>query len=886
MPKENVAHLAFNRGLMSPLAGARIDLQRTGLAAEVHVNWMPRALGSMMLRPGWEHLGSTASDAVARLIPFIYAADDTALIEVSGSSIRFWIDDAVVTRAAVATAVTNGGFDTDLSDWTDGDEAGATSQWASGGYLSMAGTGTAAAIRTQAVTVNGSDENVEHGLRISVLRGPVTLRVGSTDGGDEYIAETDLGAGTHSLAFTPTASPFYIRFQTRTKYSVAVISCEIDSSGALTLPSPWVEADLDMLRWDASADVTYVACYGYQQRKIERRATRSWSIVKYEPEDGPFRILNTSPTTITASVLSGDGTLTASLPLFKETHVGALFRHESSGQTVTATITAQNSFTNEIRVSGVGAQRSFTVQISGTFVATVVLQYSLGVSGTWVDDATSWTAAATVVHTDTFDNQVVYYRLGVKTGGFTSGTITATLTYALGSITGIAKVTGYTSPTVVSAVLLQDFGATTASADWSEGAWSDYRGYPSAVALFDGRLWWAGKARIFGSVSDGYESFDDTLEGDSAPINRAFGSGPVDKINWISATNEMFVGTASSEVHARSSSQAESLTPTNFNLRSVSTQGSDGVRSDRIDERGIFVQRGGTRLFEIAFDTDMLKYTTSDMSMLTPDLNAAGIVQIAVQRKPDTRVHCVRADGTVAVVINEKAENVTAWIELETDGDVEDVVVMPGTDEDDVYYVVNRDGGRFVEKWAQESECIGGNINKIADSFVSYSGAAISILSGLDHLEGQTVVRWADGVDRGTATVSGGTVALGGSYTNVVCGLGYEARWKPMRKALATALGTPLNQRHRIPFLGLILKDTHAQGIEFGPDFDTMDNLPLMEESAEVGADTIHATYEGDMLEFPGDWNTDARFCLRATAPRPATVLACVATVITNERGG
>ena len=65
-----------------------------------------------------------------------------------------------------------------------------------------------------------------------------------------------------------------------------------------------------------------------------------------------------------------------------------------------------------------------------------------------------------------------------------------------------------------------------------------------------------------------------------------------------------------------------------------------------------------------------------------------------------------------------------------------------------------------------------------------------------------------------------------------------------------------------------------------------MGNLPLMEESGEVGADTIHATYEGDMLEFPGDWNTDARFCLRATAPRPATVLACVATVITNERGG
>jgi len=33
----------------------------------------------------------------------------------------------------------------------------------------------------------------------------------------------------------------------------------------------------------------YVACDTLQQRKIERRGARSWSIVLYEPEDGPFR---------------------------------------------------------------------------------------------------------------------------------------------------------------------------------------------------------------------------------------------------------------------------------------------------------------------------------------------------------------------------------------------------------------------------------------------------------------------------------------------------------------------------------------------------------------------------------------------------------------------
>lgn len=883
MPRETAAHLTFNRGIMSRLAGARVDLQRTSLSAEEMVNWMPRALGSMMLRPGWQYLGSTYANAAAVLIPFVYAADDTAIMEITASGLRVWVDDEVVTRGSVATAITNGTFLTDLTGWTDSDESGGTSSWVTGGYLSLQGNGTAAAIRDQTVTVAAADQNDEHALRIVVQRGPVTLRVGSTSGGDEYITETVLGTGTHSLAFTPTGN-FYIRLQSRLKWSVLVDSVSIESSGDLLVPTPWLVGDLPLIRWDASADVTYLACHGYHPYKIERRATRSWSVVKYEPMDGPYRILNTGPITITPSALTGDVTLTASKSLFRSSHVGALFRVESTGQTVTASATAADIFTDPVRVSGVGGQRTLAILVSGTFSATVTLQYSIGEPGTWIDTTTTYTTAISTSFTDELDNQVIYYRIGVKSGAYTSGTASLTLTYASGSIIGTARVTAYSSPTVVSAVVIDDFGALTASSDWWEGAWSDYRGYPSAVGFFDGRLWWAGKAKAWGSVSDGYESFDDFVEGDSAPIARSFGSGPVDQISWIIATNEMFIGNASSVVHARSSSQAEALTPTNFNLRPISTQGTATVGASKIDERGLFVQRGGTRLFDVSFDTELLKYTVSDLSMLVPELNSAGIVKIAVQRNPDTRIHCVRADGTVSVLVNEPTENVTAWVEIETDGEVEDVVVLPGDDEDAVYYLVNRTGGRYLEKWAQESECIGGTLNKQADSFVAYSGVSTTTIDGLGHLEGKEVVAWGGGVDLGTYTVSGGEIELSSAVTSAIVGLGYTATWKSMRKALNSALGTPLNQRKRIAFIGLILKDTHAQGLEYGPDFDTMDPMPLIEDDAEVDQDAVHADYEGDLIEFPGDWTTDARFCLRATAPRPATVLSCVVDVHLNER--
>ncbi len=51
--------------------------------------------------------------------------------------------------------------------------------------MSLVGTGTNAAIRTQEITV--TDTDVEHAVNISVTRGPVTLAVGSSSGLDDYI---------------------------------------------------------------------------------------------------------------------------------------------------------------------------------------------------------------------------------------------------------------------------------------------------------------------------------------------------------------------------------------------------------------------------------------------------------------------------------------------------------------------------------------------------------------------------------------------------------------------------------------------------------------------------------------------------------------------------
>src|SRR5690606_29309920 len=103
-------------------------------------------------------------------------------------------------------------------------------------------------------------------------------------------------------------------------------------------------------------------------------------------------------------------------------------------------------------------------------------------------------------------------RIGIKAGDYTSGTATVSLEYSQGSIPGICRITDVSSSTSASAIVLKDFGGTQATTNWREGAWSSYRGWPSAVALYEGRLWWAGRQNIWGSASDAYETFDDLLE--------------------------------------------------------------------------------------------------------------------------------------------------------------------------------------------------------------------------------------------------------------------------------------------------------------------------------------------------------------------------------------
>jgi hypothetical protein len=323
----------------------------------------------------------------------------------------------------------------------------------------------------------------------------------------------------------------------------------------------------------------------------------------------------------------------------------------------------------------------------------------------------------------------------------------------------------------------------------------------------------------------------------------------------------------------------------------------------------VFVQQSNRRVFELTFSGESQDYNSHDLTRLNPDIGEEGFVDLDVQRQPDTQLHFIRGDGQVAALLHDANDEVEAWWRIDTpgaDGEVESVAVLPGSLENRVYYSVKRTIGgvtkRFIEKLARRDQCYGLPEARLADSHIYYTGAAVTTITGLSHLEGETVVVWGwntstpftvtlpngstatVGKDLGDFVVSGGQITgLASAVTNAVVGLEYSATFKSAKLAYAAQMGTALNQTKKVDTLGLILANTHAQGLEFGQSFTTMDGMPLVEQGATVDPDTVWEEFDGEMFTLPGDWSTDSRLCLRATAPRPCMVLAAVIGVTTNE---
>lgn len=157
----------------------------------------------------------------------------------------------------------------------------------------------------------------------------------------------------------------------------------------------------------------------------------------------------------------------------------------------------------------------------------------------------------------------------------------------------------------------------------------------------------------------------------------------------------------------------------------------------------------------------------------------------------------------------------------------------------------------------------------------------VTTISGLSHLEGETVDVLADGAEHPQAVVSGGAITLSFAASKVQVGLYKRARLQTMRLNAGAADGTAQGKTARINKASVRLLDT--LGMTFGPSFTELDDQPFRD--ALDAMDNAPPLFTGDiLLDWPGDYDTNPWLCFEQSKPLPSTIVGIMPIVSTYDR--
>lgn len=708
---------------------------------------------------------------------------------------------------------------------------------------------------------------------IGTVQGPVVAR-----GGSHYVAAVKNQANrTWLIKFEYSATQayvlefgdLYVRFYT----SHGVL--ESAPSVPYEIVSPYALADLTnadgscALKVVQSGDVLYIANMyrTYAPRKLTRIAATNWVFSTYQPNLGPFLEMNSTSTTMSADANTGNVTVTASAGVFSSTDVGRLLRLEQQNIAVRPWQSGVAYAINDLVRSDGKTYKALTAATSGE-------SPPLHENGTAFDGKTgvNWE---------------------YQDAGY-----------------GIIRITAYTSSTVVDGDVIVDslnglnvlpdgvlLGAVTAR--WQLGAWSASTEYPAHVTFFRSRLFWAGRQRIWGSVPDDYENmaadFFNEVRSDNA-IARILAAQDVNDIQWIIGADKLVIGTGGGEFVAGEITSTEPLGPANFEMIPQSQRRVRSVQPLVVGTSLCYVQRAGRRLLSLDYSVEVDRFSSADLAVLANRIARTGIVAMAYQGEPYSIIWCVLANGKLLGFTYDREQEVTGWnkFPLGGDGIVESIAVIPAPDgtREELWLIVRRtiNGAtkRYVEffepPWeGPDEDGTGGDDQEDAfyvDSGLTYDGVSTTSVTGLSHLEGETVQVLADGARQPDKTVSGGSISLTRAASVVHVGLQRTARLVPMRIEAGSADGTSQGKIKRIHKLVIRFVDT--LGGKAGPYNGTLDDLSYRSPATPMGTAEPFRSEDVEM-EYPGDYETDGLIEIVQDGPLPMTIAAIMPRLRTAD---
>lgn len=517
------------------------------------------------------------------------------------------------------------------------------------------------------------------------------------------------------------------------------------------LATPFDAAAIAALRWVQSADVIYLCDGIHPVQRLSRFALDNWTIAPQVYTTGPFRVQNDNKAlTVRASAATGAITLTASGSLFQANHIGSLIQLAPTDNTTVALFTTNEAVTVGQRRRNDGNVYELTMR-TGSDVGENAPVHTEGEALT--DNDTKWKFIC--------------------------------------DSTGVARITAVASGTSASATVLKTIPpgcVDDPTYRWSEGAWSDRYGYPSAIEIYDQRLVAAAtpsepRSLWFSTVGD-YVDFTPGTEADEAFAYTISGQGSINRIiNLRRGRGGLHILALGEEYSTRSESRAQVIGPTTAVFGLDGAIGSSAALPIAPAGDPIFISRDERRVIMVAYSLQEDSNRNRILSRTAQHLGADGFKQLVWQGTPEPTAWARLGNGDMAAMVFDAAEDVLGWSRQPVAGGfVEGMAVSPSADgsSDVLTLIVRREINGATVRCIEEQAFTFGSLTGEQSIFdachlfcaKTFAGPGPQTDFAVPHLIGQAVEVWADTGAYGPLTVpASGILTLPYAATQAIIGL-------------------------------------------------------------------------------------------------------------------
>lgn len=829
--KSSLVQYAFNGGQLGPRLQGRSDLARYQTGCNKLQNFIPTYQGPAIKRSGFRHVKPVKdSSKKTRIIPFEFSREQAYIMEIGEGYLRVYKDSGTVLEAA----------------------------------QSFTGSPTAA----NPVVCADTSHPFANGDQVFITGSAMT------ELNDRYFTVANQATNTYELSGEDGTG------RATGAGGTAARVYEI-TDGVASNSLPWLEAELDEISFVQSADVVYLAHGNHPPHKISRTSDIEWTSEAIDFDWPPFREenLDDDQTMIISENTGSSRTITATGAgsIFVSGMVGSYVRisHlvEADLPKWKANVNVAGGIEPRVGTANVGVQAYYEGRV-----------YSL----TGIPTTASGNEPPSHEKSDgVVKDKRVPWEFYNRGAGYAKITAVGGATCTVDVVEDFPFRVSTTNPAKTQ-YGGTEFDALT-SPRWAIGAWNAEFGYPRSVSFYEDRLWFGGTSKdpqtMWASKTGDYENFEVVAGEDDSSLVFTLASDKINSIEWLSGQDVLIIGTKGGEFTADAGNAEQAITPSNIRVRRRSNYGAaENVQPVFIDSALLFVQRAKFRLHELVPSLQSGNYTAPDLTQMSYDILTPGVVQMAYQSSPLRLLWCVLSDGSLASLTYISDEEVIAWAKHTiggTNATVESIAVIPHPDgdQDQLWAITSRtvNGAtvrhiEFLEKPFAENGSIPDAF--FVDDGLTYSGASTVTITGLYHLEGETVKVLGDGIVYPDEVVAGGSITLSTAVTKAQVGLALpDAQLQTMRLEGGNPQGTAQGKKKRITKLVMRFKDT-GEGIKYGANFTTMDEHNLR-DTADL-MDSFVPLFSGDTpaLSMPSGWEREGRVAIAHDQPLPCTVIA------------